>query len=310
MGKNVIEIPPRSMQGDPKQGELFVDRQIETDGIGMGVLQDGTAFLSQRGLARLCGVENRYIGLISAEWDSDKPSERTLRVREILSSRGELASAVVYETKFRGRRVLAYPDQFCMAVLEYYAFEAALSGKDTAVTNYRRLAAHGLRQFIYSQVGYTSTQEPDVWRIFRDRVSQAYDSVPSGYFSVFKEISSLIVTLGLNGLHISERFVPDISVGQVWAKHWDDGGLTEAFGSRLTYPHHYPSYFPQAASNPQMVACYPEAALGEFRRWFREDYICNGRLQVYLTKKAGELFISRKYIERATLALTNGGGSR
>jgi hypothetical protein len=29
----------------------------------MGVLKDGTPLLNQRGLARLCGIENAHIGL-------------------------------------------------------------------------------------------------------------------------------------------------------------------------------------------------------------------------------------------------------
>ncbi len=36
--------------------DLGIERQIEIDGIGMGVLSDGTPFLTGRGLARLCGV--------------------------------------------------------------------------------------------------------------------------------------------------------------------------------------------------------------------------------------------------------------
>lgn len=311
MAKDVLKMPPRSGQKDPNQGELglVVAHQIETEGIGMGVLRDGTSFLTQRGLARLCGVENRYIGLISTEWMLANPSERTRRVRDMLAERGELGAVAAYETQFNGRRVLAYPDYVCTAVLEYYAFEAELSGREIALRSYRRLASHGLRQFIYSQVGYAPApaSEDDMWRIFRDRVSLTFDSVPTGYFGVFKELSSLIVTLGLSGLHISEHFVPDISVGQGWARHWDDRGLSSAFGARGTYPHNYPNYFPQSASNPQMAACYPESALGEFRRWFREDYIGQGRFQSYLVRKADTLFLSQEYITRAVLVLTKRG---
>ena len=41
------------------------------------------------------------------------------------------------------------------------------------------------------------------------------------------------------------------------------------YGERVKFDHNYPSYFPQSASNPQEAWCYPEAALGEFRCWFR-----------------------------------------
>lgn len=35
-------------------------------------------------------------------------------------------------------------------------------------------------------------------------------------------------------------------------------------------------------SNPQEPWCYPEASLGEFRRWFRESYIGEGKFAKYL----------------------------
>jgi len=37
----------------PKTGNLLLEAQTEVDGIGMGVLSDGTQYLSQRGLAAL-----------------------------------------------------------------------------------------------------------------------------------------------------------------------------------------------------------------------------------------------------------------
>jgi hypothetical protein len=58
---------------DPAQGrlDLHVDKQTEIQGIEMGVLSDGTPFLTQRGLARLCGVQNAHIGTIGTEWDEE-----------------------------------------------------------------------------------------------------------------------------------------------------------------------------------------------------------------------------------------------
>ena len=37
----------------PTQMNLAIDKQVEIDGIGMGVLSDGTPYLTTRGLARL-----------------------------------------------------------------------------------------------------------------------------------------------------------------------------------------------------------------------------------------------------------------
>jgi hypothetical protein len=306
MVKYIVKMPPRVIKTDPAQRELAlkVDRQVEDDGIGMGVLSDGTPFLNQRGLALLCGVRNKYIGEITAEWNAERKSDRTQAIRNTLLERGELTSTAAHNTTFRGVRVLAYPDSVCMAILEHFAFEANWAGKDIAIANYRKLARHGLRTFIYDRVGYVPAETNDLWKVFKDRVSLTYDAVPEGYFGVFKELSSLIVTLGLNGLHIDENFVPDISVGQAWAKHWSDNKMSESYGQRETYYHNYPKYFPQAASNPQLANCYPESALGEFRRWFRQDYIGDGRFKKYLTRKVSARLLPDGYVERAMLALT------
>jgi hypothetical protein len=307
MKSSIARMPVRAKQADPKQPELElrIECEVERDGIGMGVLNDGTPFLNRRGIGDLCGLRNKYIGIISAEWNSPHPPAEVRRVKELLLEQGvEVPSAPHLEVWVGKKRYLAYPDTVCMAILEYFAFEGGRAGAEIAMRNFRRLAKFGLRQFIYSETGYVSKGEDDVWRIFRDRVSLTYDAVPAGYFGVFKELASVIVTLGLAGLHIDDKFVPDISVGKAWAKHWEHSGLATTQGHRASYLHNYPEYFPQAASNPQLASCYPEAALGEFRRWFREDYIGQGRFKQYLTRKADELLLPQGYVERAMLALT------
>lgn len=45
----------------------------------------------------------------------------------------------------------AYPDDICMAVLEYYAFDAQAQN-GTALQNFRKLARASLRLFIYSSI--------------------------------------------------------------------------------------------------------------------------------------------------------------
>ena len=306
MQPKIAKLPRRQKASDPCQPELelHVEREVNRDGIGMGVLSNGTPFLTQRAIGDLCGLRNKYVGIISSEWDKINPPPEVKRLKEMLYEQGieipKLPHIEVWEGR---RRYLAYPDTICTALLEYFAFEAKRQGADIALQNYRRLSRHGLKKYIYDATGYVSSVEDDVWKIFKDRVRLTYDSVPDGYFGIFKEISSLIVTLGLSGLHIDENFVPDISVGQAWAKHWETNNLQCRFGNRASYAHHYPEYFAQAASNPQIVRCYPEEALGEFRRWFREDYIGEGRFKKYLARKVNERLLPEGYVERAMLAL-------
>lgn len=168
----------------------------------------------------------------------------------------------------------AYPDTVCMAILEYYAFDSNSPSRDHASFKYRLLARKSFREFIYGQLGYNpEANVPIEWRQFLDRVALIHDRVPAGYFCVFKEIAGIIVTLIRHGARIDHRFVPDISVGNAWSRHWKTEGFDDRFGLRVTYDHSYPYYFPQSSSNPQAAFCYPDAALGEFRRWVREFYL-------------------------------------
>lgn len=268
-----------------QQMPLAIDAQVEIDGIGMGVLSDGTPFLTARGLGRLCGVSHTVILDIANDWSSNKPTVR--KIQAILETHGLSYTSAYQAITEKNGTFHAYPDGVCLAVLEYYAFDAGANKKKEALMNFRLLAGKALRDFIYAQVGYDPDNHvPAQWKQFHDRMSLVYNAVPAGYFGVFKEIADMVLHLGQQGLHIDSSFVPDISVGQHWAKHWKAGGLAEAYGERISYAHNYPDYFPQALSNPQESNCYPEAALGEFRRWFREIYIGAGKFETYLKGKA------------------------
>jgi hypothetical protein len=286
--ENKVLVPYRPQNSrTPEQGELDlqIEKQIEIDGIGMGVLSDGTPFLTGRGLARLSGVDSSRISEMSAEWNKAPQSQMTATIKDLLRSRGIELSRPHIEIKQRSGFFFAYSDAVCLAVLEYYAFDA-LNTREQAKKNYRLLAGKALHDFIYAQVGYDPNNfVPQVWQQFHDRVSLTYNSVPVGYFSVFKEIADMIVTLGQAGLHINSSFVPDGSVGSIWARHWRDNNFDERYGSRIEWDHNYPDYFPQAKSNPQPAWCYPEASLPEFRRWMRENYIGDGKFTKYINNK-------------------------
>lgn len=301
---NLVAVMPSKVAGPTKQGrlDLGIDRQVEVDGIGMGVLSDGTPFLTLRGLARLCGVNHSVIQGINEEWNAPVQLPRITRIKEILASHGDSTSSPYIDIQQRSGDFYAYPDNFCVALLEYYSFDA-VPVKEEAQRNYRLLAGQALRDFIYTQVGYDPTNMvPDQWRQFHDRVSLTYNSVPKGYFGIFKEMADMIVTLGQQGLHIDDNFVPDISVGQQWATHWKTGNLEAIYGERIKFEHNYPNYFPQAKSNPQEPWCYPEAALGEFRRWMRETYIGAGKFKNYLEGKVKERALPISFAQLAIAA--------
>ena len=155
-----------------------------------------------------------------------------------------------------------------------------------------------------------ASEDPDAnvpaeWQQFHDRVSITYNALPAGYFGIFKEIADLIVTLGQSGLHIDSSFVPDISVGQHWARYWNDNDFDSKYDRRIHYEHNYPDYFPQAKSNPQEPWCYPESALGEFRAWFRNVYVGDGKLKKYLQNQAKVNALPASFAQLAISVLEN-----
>lgn len=240
----------------------------EINGIEMGVLSDGTSYLSGKSLARLCGVAESSISEQASNWRSGK---RVGKLPQWLLNHGIDRDSLYIETSVAGRKTYAYPDDVCMLVLEYYAFE---SGKpaENAQQLFRALARAGLRVFVYNAVGYDpSSAVPAQWRQFHDRMTLA--SAPIGYFSVFKETADFVITAIRGGFPVDEHTIPDISVGIAWGKHWTDKGFDDGYGKRIKHDHNYPEYFSQAASNPQPIWVYPVAALGEFRTWMQRTYV-------------------------------------
>ncbi|KAF0675471.1 hypothetical protein [Profundibacterium mesophilum] len=256
----------------PLDLEIVVEKEI--DGVGMGVLNDGTPFLNMRGLARMCGVDHAVIVRITDQWAAEPLKPRERRIKEIVREQGYDDSLSFYAVVKDGTINHAIPAHVCMAILEYYAFEAKQGTRDHALSSYRTLAKKGLSDFVYAHVGYNPTNAVDIsWRQFHDRVTLTADSVPFGYFSIFREIAGIIVPMIKAGISVGPHIVPDISVGQRWGAKWKKENLEAVYGMREKYEHNYPDYFPQALSNPQHPWCYPDDALAEFRAWFKQEYL-------------------------------------
>lgn len=266
--------------------DLGIERERDIEGIGMGVLSDGTPYLNQRGLAALCGVQNAHIGTISTQWGETPPKPRIETIKGILGDIGVQFPAAHIEVLHKGIIHYCYPAEVSIAVLEYYAMDAGSNVRPEARKNFRILAGSKLRDMIYSQVGYDPSggiSEP--LRKWHERIELNHQSAPSGYFSIFNEAHTVIYELIMAGAQIGEKMVPDISIGSHWAKYWDNKNLGERFGDREKFPHRYPKDHPQAKSNPQIANCYPLDALGEYRRWLQDDYFAGGKFAGYLKGK-------------------------
>ena len=288
---------------NPAQGNLplSVQKQGEFDGIVMGILEDGTPYLTQRGLAHICGVENAHIGTLDTQWNDDKP--RIRKVRENLLSRGVEIPVQPSIKVMQGRReVNAYPDTVCIAVLEYYALDAGSNVQDKAKAIYRSLAGKSLREMIYEKLGYTpADQQTASIKYLMDRLIINADAVEDGYFCVLKETATLVVKMIKAGIKVDQHLVADISVGISWGKYWTDNNLDVIYGARKKFYHNYAETVPQALSNPQEAWSYPEEALGLFHKWMREDYLRGGKYEKYLKGKIGKNAITPAI---ATAAIT------
>ena len=270
----------------PKQYEfqLKIEKEVEVDGVGMGVLNDGTPYLTLRGMARMCGVDESSVRGIVGAWNDSPAPRRVAKIRSALDEAGFDWNLPYVAIVKDGSTHYACPDSVCMAFLEYYAFDAKPASPQ-AVKSYRRLGRKTLRDLIYSGVGY----DPDagkqvIWQNFHDRIDLSYDNVPDGYFSIFKETASMQLAMIREGVAIGCKFIPDSSIGGLWGRRWRDDGLAKLYGERIPYDHYYPSSYPQAKSNPQPAHCYPDLALKPFKKWLRETYIENG-LPNYLKTK-------------------------
>ena len=266
--------------------DLGIEAERDVGGIGMGVLKDGTPYLNQRGLAKLCGVQNAHIGTISSQWNEEDEKPRIKAIKAILDKMGLHASKAHIETMHNGVVHYCYPAEVCLAVLEYYAFDAGTNCQPEARDNFRLLAGTKLKELIYAQVGYDpSGRQSDKFKKWHDRIALNYQAAPRGYFHVFNEAHTVIYELIMAGAPIDEKFVVDISIGQHWSQFWTANQMDEIYGPRRKYNHDYPEDHPQSAANPHPSWCYPLAALGDYRQWLQDEYIEGGKFKNYLEGK-------------------------
>lgn len=290
---------------DQKVLPLGIQKSSDSGEIGMGVLSDGTPYLNQRGLAVLCGVENAHIGTISAQWNEKDQKPRISKIKAILQQSGLSASSTHVEIIQKGHVHYCYPADICLAILEYYAFDAGQNVQVEARKNYRLLAGTKLKDLIYREVGYdpSGRNRFDKWH---ERIALNHRSAPVGFFSVFNEAHTVIYELIEAGADVGEKTVVDISIGFHWSKYWEENNLQKQFGDRARYPHRYPESHPQSQSNPQDAWCYPITALGSYRIWLQTQYLNGGKFAGYLKGKIKKGELVPSVAELAVKTLTSG----
>lgn len=290
----------KSLAIAPKgQYKLFhVEKQAEIDGIEMGVLENGVPYLTESGLARMCGIDRKVLNRLAIGWTEEREKPRGKQISQLLLLSQYDEDTLFLKSEHNGSEVNAYTEPVCLAILEYYAFIAE-DKREEAVRAFRALARATFIGFIYEAVGYAPSRERlDSWKHFHDRIDMTKDSAPKGYFGVFTEIATMIVPMINSGVMISDKVVPDISIGICWSAYWEENKLGDKYGKRVRYDHEYPSYYPQARSNPQKAHAYPDAALAEFRGWLKDNYIAD-RFPRYLLSQARTGKLSKGTVMKA-----------
>ncbi|MEB7342044.1 hypothetical protein [Enterobacter hormaechei] len=139
------------------------------------------------------------------------------------------------------------------------------------------------------------------WNVYQQRII-ANDNIPIGYFSIFREMADLTVRLINSEFKLDPHSIPDISVGQRWAKYWKDTNMAQTCGERMLYAHNYPEDFPQSRGTQKEAYIYPNAALGTFRDWLYTTYV-NVHLKTYLAGKVQQKALPAPQAEKIIEAL-------
>lgn len=122
--------------------DLGIEVEKDVNGIEMGVLENGMAYLTQSGLSAICGAARSAIQEITKEWEDnfglDLQRGRSLYFSDYLRQAGYDEPTLFMEIQRNGSTHYAYPELVCMAFIEFFAFEAQRAN-DTALLNFRKL---------------------------------------------------------------------------------------------------------------------------------------------------------------------------
>ena len=71
-----LPVAPKQLRLD-----LRIEKEVEINGIGMGVLNDGTPYLTGRGLARMCGLAQSVIFDLTTFWNNNPLKPREVKIK-------------------------------------------------------------------------------------------------------------------------------------------------------------------------------------------------------------------------------------
>lgn len=255
--------------------------------IEVGLLRDGTPFLSGRGLAKACGISNSTL----VSWGEVAPQVgakyRAGKLANLLATYHYNGDRLFFrlpsEVKFGGKvNVSAYPYQVCMAFLDYYAFVA---NKEVARNSLRILSEQQLPNFICNAIAQQPTSPPpETHQTESDCPLRG--KVPSNYFGVFQITSRGELGTAQNRLAFDRPIANPRNIEKAWSQYWHIHRLWERHGKRVPYLRKSLDCSPQLTADGYLKTyLYPASALGDFKRWFCLNYIPD-RFPSYRHRKA------------------------
>jgi hypothetical protein len=197
----------------------------EFDGIEMGVFEDGTPFLTGKGLAFLSGVEPESIRQIGLGSTSDDEKGRAGKISTLLQQIGYDSNELYRRITIDGKEMNAYPEPVCLAVIRYYADEAGKRCTSKAKEVVWIFFQKTFREFVYALTGYNTKQltfsQYTLSRITNHhQIAPDQISLPDGYFCLFDKM-----------IEILQKF--DLRIGYQLGQDWYD---TRKNGKRFLEP--------------------------------------------------------------------------
>jgi len=255
-----------------------IKHETSSDGFEAGVMSDGTPYLTASSLAFVCGTARSNIITLVSDWQSQRLHPRGRLICQIIERHGGNSSRNLHTPiKVKGIVHHAISADYCMAILEYYAFESRSESK-VARDNFRNLATQSLKEFIYKRTGYKAT---GALPAHLERYTKNRAKIPYSHFSMLNEITlNLIAPLEEAGYTLPENLVPDISEGRLFCA-WLRKNRNVEPKNFPTYEHEYPD------GRLVNAKLYPSEYLDDFRKHFHE---------VWLVDKASKYFGDRDSI--------------
>jgi hypothetical protein len=246
---------------------------------------DGVSGMSVSALTRFCGLA---LGSTTAI------SNLLRRVEETNPETNDLPESL---KPFAGRALrletndpqgrLIVPDEVCLAVTEYYAFDArGYQGQEAARNNFRMAGRAGMRVFIWSQTGFVPELLRESLRAntttYIERLENIRDhDIGDTMWSTFREGAEVLLLVEKEmGVPVDQLDLCDGSIGSHWSTYREGQPWARGVGTyRHVFRDHRGERFPRA---------YDLSELSYFRQWLRNVYIPY-HLPAYLADKYGKL---------------------